>query len=95
MTSWLYFVAAAFAFISIAIMVVEFTGTFSAVRASRELTCPADGRTATVDVNAVRAALPTAVGYAPKLRVQNCSRWPERKDCQQACLGELRQALTS
>jgi hypothetical protein len=47
--------------------------------------CPETGRDATVKVNVGHAALTSTYGR-PDLRVAECSRWPERHDCDQACL---------
>ena len=55
-------------------------------RRTRGLTCPETGVNAEVGVDAKWAAL-TAAFHHPVLRVKNCSLWPERSGCQQACLG--------
>lgn len=51
-------------------------------------TCPATHAIAAVDLDVTHAALTAAVG-APKLRVRNCSRWPEHQGCAQGCIEEL------
>jgi hypothetical protein len=89
MTTALYYLAAVFVFISLAIVVIEFVGTWAIWRVARDIVCPADDRPASIGVDAVRAALPAAVGRPPRLTVQACSRWPERAGCEQKCLAQL------
>lgn len=50
--------------------------------------CPADGRPALVRLDAWRAAL-SLLRRGPILHVAECSRWPARADCNQACLAEI------
>jgi hypothetical protein len=52
------------------------------------VTCPETNQTAGVAVDATHAAL-TAVQGEPDLRLKACTRWPERQDCGQACLGQI------
>jgi len=59
--------------------------TFRRYRESRILRCPETGSTATVGIDAYRAAL-TSVVEKPRLRAKNCSLWPGRKACGQGCL---------
>ena len=59
--------------------------TFRRHRGRRILQCPETGSKAKVGIDAYRAAL-TSVVEKPRLRVKNCSLWPERKECAQACL---------
>lgn len=59
--------------------------TFRRYRAKRVLRCPETGAVAEVGIDASRAALTSAFGE-PQLRAQDCSLWPERKDCAQDCL---------
>ena len=54
----------------------------------RLVTCPETHKTESVDVAARVAALSTLFGE-PKLRLDRCSRWPERRDCGQDCLQQV------
>jgi hypothetical protein len=53
----------------------------------RSVRCPETGGDETIKIDAGHAALTSTYGR-PKLRVEDCSRWPERHDCDQACLAE-------
>lgn len=57
-------------------------------RGERLITCPETHQTEAVDVAAREAALTALIG-APTLRLDRCSRWPERQDCGQACLQQV------
>ncbi len=50
--------------------------------------CPETGRTTAIHVDAGRAARSAMFGD-PKLRVQECARWPSRMECDQACLKDV------
>jgi len=55
---------------------------------SRIVICPESGQAAIVEVDAVHAALTSAVGD-PDIRLQNCGRWPIYQACGQRCLTQL------
>jgi hypothetical protein len=55
---------------------------------NRLITCPENLRPAGVRVDAWRAAA-TALGQSPKLRLNTCSRWPEKSGCGQECLRQV------
>ena len=58
-------------------------------RGTRLVECPETKRHAAVKIDAVRAAL-TVFGDEPsRLRLADCSRWPEKAGCGQECLGEI------
>jgi hypothetical protein len=57
-------------------------------RDSRLIICPQNGQAAIVEVDAVHAALTSALGQ-PDVRLQNCWRWPILQDCGQECLLQL------
>lgn len=59
--------------------------TFLRFRVPRGLQCPETGTSAAVGVDAPWAAF-TAAFCPPRLRVKNCSLWPERKACGERCL---------
>ncbi len=64
---------------------------FLKFKGTRVVTCPETHRAVAVEVDATHAAL-TAVRGAPELRLQDCTRWPERRDCDQACLEQIEAA---
>jgi len=57
-------------------------------RGKRIITCPELLQPEAVDVAAGKAALQTFIGK-PELRLDQCSRWPERHDCGQECLKQI------
>jgi hypothetical protein len=60
-------------------------------RGARLVTCPETHQPAAVTVDAGHAAL-TAALDGVELRLSGCSRWPERRECGQACLQEIEAA---
>ncbi len=52
---------------------------------SRAVTCPENRQTVTVSFDAVHAARTALAGRA-EARLADCTRWPERGDCNQACI---------
>ncbi len=57
-------------------------------RGKRLITCPESLTKEVVDVAARKAATWALVGE-PVLRLDQCSRWPERHDCGQECLRQV------
>ena len=53
----------------------------------RPVVCPENHQPAVVNVD-LRHAAATVMDGAPALRLCDCSRWPERAQCNQACLSE-------
>ncbi len=72
----------------LAVRVVMAGRTYLRYRGTRLITCPENQKPAAVDVDAGRAARETLVGH-PHLRLEDCSRWPEKKNCPQDCLREV------
>ena len=68
--------------------IVPAVQTYFTYRGKRLITCPETRKTAAVDVAARKAAASTFVGE-PKLRLDQCSRWPERQHCGQDCLQQI------
>jgi hypothetical protein len=60
-------------------------------RGTRIVTCPETHDTVAVEVNAGRAALTALLGER-RLRLQDCTRWPERQGCGQECLAQVETA---
>ena len=57
-------------------------------RGKRLVTCPVTRMPEAVDVAAAEAALGAFVNE-PTLRLENCSRWPEWRNCGQDCLQQI------
>lgn len=57
-------------------------------RGKRLVTCPETHCTAAVELDAKGAGL-KAVRGGTYLCLQDCSRWPEKRDCAQDCLGQV------
>lgn len=57
----------------------------------RLVTCPEKVEAAIVKINATRAIASKLAGRND-LRLRSCSRWPEKKGCNQACLAQLKAA---
>ena len=57
----------------------------------RLITCPGNRQAAAVVVDARHAAA-TALGHVPRLRLSQCSRWPELLGCGQKCLRQIEDA---
>lgn len=58
-------------------------------RGRRLVTCPETHRAAAVHVDAGKAAATALVGKQ-EVRLDQCSRWPERRNCGQDCLTEIK-----
>ncbi len=54
----------------------------------RVVTCPENERPAGVTVDARHAAA-TGLAKPPQLRLESCSRWPEKAGCGQQCLSQI------
>lgn len=62
--------------------------TYLNLRGKRLVTCPETKKSEAVDVAAGEAGLGVFFNE-PTLRLVECSRWPERKDCGQDCLKQV------
>jgi len=60
-------------------------------RGQRVVRCPENQRPAGVAVDAGRAAL-SGLGSRPRLRLNTCSRWPEKAGCGQECLRQIEES---
>jgi hypothetical protein len=60
-------------------------------RGTRIVTCPETRGRVAIEVDAPHAALSAASGR-PRLRLESCTRWPERRACGQQCLAEVEAA---
>jgi hypothetical protein len=61
---------------------------FADFRKPKEVICPDNGEPAQITVDATRAAITSAMGMS-RLRMDGCSRWPERGTCNRSCLSQL------
>lgn len=73
---------------AILVMIPLALETYTELKDPREVECPETGVAAVIGLNAAKAAATSAVG-ARRLEVTSCSRWPARRDCDQACLGHI------
>jgi hypothetical protein len=60
-------------------------------KGDRVIVCPETGTAEVVRVDARRAAITELVG-PHELRLESCTRWPERDDCGRACLAQIEAA---
>lgn len=65
--------------------------TYLKFRGKRIVICPETHQPAAVKVAAGKAAAEATIGV-PHIRLSECSRWPEREDCGQACLAQIKAA---
>lgn len=61
------------------------------VTETRVITCPETGEHEAVQVDPIHR-LSHAVAGRPDMRLRSCSRWPDRRDCDQPCLTQIAQA---
>ncbi len=75
-------------------VIVSF-GLFLAIRelvryhGKRVITCPETKQPAAVHVNMMKVAREAVLGK-PDIRLDQCSRWPERANCGQDCLSQIK-----
>ena len=62
---------------------------FSRYHSRRYVLCPGTGQAAAIRIDALKAAM-SGLLDSPKLVVGQCTNWPARRDCRQACLHHLR-----
>ena len=81
-----------FVLLLIGIILVVYAGialtTWIRVRGTRVVTCPETHKPAAVNVDVGHAAV-SAVWDKADLKVECCSRWPERAGCDEACVTEI------
>jgi hypothetical protein len=65
------------------------TRTYLKYRGKRLVTCPETRNPAAVHVNAGKAAVDVLEGKHPRIRLDQCSHWPERARCGQECLSQI------
>ncbi len=63
--------------------------TWLAYRGTRVVVCPESREMVAVEVDAAHAATGSVRAGRPELRLESCTRWPERQTCGQECLGQV------
>ena len=66
--------------------------SFFRYRGTRVITCPETGHGEAVRVDSPYAAWTNLVGQRPALRLDSCTRWPERQGCAESCLRQIEAA---
>jgi hypothetical protein len=87
MTPATFYVTAVFVAIALFFVVIALR-TYVRYRGVRVVTCPETAKPAVVSVDAGHAAI-SATWERPDLKLQDCSRWPERGQCAQPCLKQI------
>jgi hypothetical protein len=64
------------------------TRTYLRMRGTRVVECPETRQPAAVTVDAGHAAV-SSFWDKPDIQLKTCSRWPERHDCNQACVRQI------
>jgi hypothetical protein len=82
-------------FVSTAVVAVSIPAALAGVRVYRtlgevrEVSCPETMKEAIVRIQVARAIASTLSG-GNELRLKSCSRWPEKRGCDQACLAQVK-----
>lgn len=58
-------------------------------RGRRVVMCPETHEPVDVELDAWRAARERTLDVEAKLKLQSCSRWPEKEDCGQECIAQI------
>jgi hypothetical protein len=74
--------------LSLILIVPTLLGNWLKYRGTRVVICPETRKPVAVEVDSTHAALTSVTGDAD-LRLSDCTRWPERHDCDQACLLQI------
>ena len=61
---------------------------YGRTRGLRVVVCPETNRVANIELDSRHAVAMHVIGN-PGLRIQYCSRWPERQTCPQGCLEQV------
>jgi len=70
------------------ILAWRLAGAWWKFRGRRVVTCPENRHPAGVTLDSHLIML-TALGKSPQLRLESCSRWPEKGGCGQECLSQI------
>lgn len=88
MTSFVAFVVALVVVAALYVVLRKPIAEYLRMRGARVITCPDNELLAAVRVDAGHAAL-TSAGGRERLRLETCSRWPEKAGCGQECLKQI------
>ena len=88
MTTLLYLVVTAVVAGALYALLRRPVSEYIRMRGARVITCPDSQQPAAVTVDARHAAF-TAAGGHEHLRLDSCSRWPEKAGCGQGCLEQI------
>jgi hypothetical protein len=88
MTSLVYFVITLVIVGVLYVLLRRPLNEYIRMRGARVITCPDNQQPAAVTVDARHAAFTTAGGHE-QLRLDSCSRWPEKAGCGQECLKQI------
>jgi hypothetical protein len=91
LTETLLWTLAALVAVYLGVRIAQAVGAYFALRGERIITCPETHRPAAVEVAAGKAALKTFTG-TQSVRLKDCSRWPEKRNCDQACLHQIEES---
>jgi hypothetical protein len=85
MTTPLITIAAILALGTLFVLIPVASDSYRRFRRRRVVTCPETKSFAEIQIDAGHAAVSSAFGE-PRLKVDDCTRWPERKGCAEDCL---------
>lgn len=88
MFTFIYLTAAAILVAATYVALKAAAGAYLRFRGTRLIICPETQRPAAVCVDAGYSAITAPFGKT-KLRLSDCSRWPERRACGQECLTQV------
>lgn len=83
-----YLILAALIATALYFVIRRIVPAFFKVRGAKTVTCPETGRPVIVAVDAIHATLTSTLGR-PDIRLQDCTRWPLKRECGQECLVNL------
>jgi hypothetical protein len=83
--SALYLVIAVIALGLLYVVVPVVASTYARLRGTRMVMCPETRGREVISLDATQAAVTAAFGD-PVVQVRGCSRWPDRRRCDQSCL---------
>lgn len=75
--------------VAVATFAIRYIVAWAQLRGTRVLVCPETNRPVGAELELGKAAFATALGQQPLLHLSDCTRWPERAGCDQACLHQL------
>jgi hypothetical protein len=70
---------------ALSVVVILVVDHYRRYRGVKRIHCPETGGWVTIQLDTSHAVC-TALQGSPQLQVTHCSRWPERRSCEQECL---------